>query len=73
MKGPYERLKYTMHRLWECPACGHHERTGGDVINMFCRCQVPLPRNDQIPMKLIEDGIRRTNRQAVPMQASEAS
>ena len=64
MKGPYERLKYAMHRLWECPVCGHHERTGGDVIFMFCRCQSQLGRQDQVCMKLIEDGIRRVAPQA---------
>lgn len=73
MKGPYERLKYVLHRLWECPACGQHERTGGDVICMFCRCQTSLPRHQQVCMKLTEDGIRRIDRPNSSNQAVNAS
>ena len=60
MKGPYERLKYQLCRVWECPACQHHERTGGDVTTMFCRCQRKEPDAPSVCMKLIKDGAQRT-------------
>ncbi|MFO7907101.1 MAG: hypothetical protein ACQESR_15305 [Planctomycetota bacterium] len=58
MKGPYERLKYTMQRVWECPACHHHERSDGSVTSNFCRCQRDIAPSRQRCMKLIKDGIR---------------
>jgi hypothetical protein len=39
MKGPGERTKYDFRRVWECPACHHRERTGGDVTHHLCACQ----------------------------------
>ena len=27
MRGPYERLKYDLRRLWECPVCKHTNTT----------------------------------------------
>ena len=59
MKGPYERLKYSMQRVWECPDCKHHERTGGDVTGLVCQCQLEKERRQQLAMRLAEDGIRR--------------
>jgi hypothetical protein len=58
MKGPYERLKYDMRRLWECPVCQHRERTGGEVTALVCRCQKDTPMTQQKCMLLVEDGIR---------------
>ena len=40
MKGPYERLKYDLRRLWECPACHKRERTPGSVSSRHCLCQM---------------------------------
>ncbi len=59
MKGPYERLKYDMRRLWECPVCQHRERTSGDVTSRVCRCQSDTPLTERKPMRLVEDGVRR--------------
>ncbi len=70
MKGPYERLKYVMYRLWECPACGHHERTGGETVFMFCRCQRQYERRDRVCMKLLEDGVRRVDTPSTPTTSS---
>ena len=57
MKGPYERLKYDLRRVWECPVCHHRERSPGDVTAIVCRCQEKQPR--PVFMKLTEDGVRR--------------
>lgn len=58
MKGPYERLKYTLLRVWECPVCKHRERSEGTATLMYCRCQANLELSKQQNMKLVEDGIR---------------
>jgi hypothetical protein len=60
VKGPYERLKYDLRRVWECPACHHRERTGGHVVSRLCGCQENVEPDKRIYMKLIEDGVRRT-------------
>jgi len=36
MKGPYERLKYDLRRVWECPVCRARVRTGGNVTSLLC-------------------------------------
>ena len=59
MKGPYERLKYDLRRVWECPACHHRERTGGEVSFMVCGCQEKEPPPRRVCMRLVEDGPRR--------------
>lgn len=58
MKGPYERLRYDLRRVWECPVCHHKERTEGTVTVMFCKCQ-EKSESPPVAMKLIEDGPRR--------------
>ncbi len=58
MKGPFERLKYDLRRIWECPSCGHKVRTDGAATTQFCRCGKPNT-NPEVPMKLIGDGARR--------------
>ena len=40
MKGPYERLKYDLRRVWECPVCHRRERTEGLVTSVGCRCTI---------------------------------
>jgi hypothetical protein len=58
MKGPYERLKYDLRRLWECPQCKRRERTDGGVTFRFCQCQAK--EGDQpIVMRLVADGAQR--------------
>jgi hypothetical protein len=59
MKGPYERLKYDLRRLWECPACHKRERTPGSATSHFCQCQMKQADGQPIVMKLIEDGPQR--------------
>ena len=59
MRGPYERLKYDLRRLWECPQCHRQTRTAGDVVVCFCKCQKKLPRVEQVCMKLVGDGPQR--------------
>lgn len=59
MKGPYQRLKYTMQRVWECPLCNHHERSDGSLTLNYCQCQRDVEPRKQRCMNLIKDGIRR--------------
>lgn len=61
MRGPYERLKYDFRRVWECPVCHHRERTSGNITSQYCACQAKEEFLKQRPMKLIEDGPRRTD------------
>lgn len=59
MKGPYERLKYDLRRLWECPVCHKRERTPGWATSRFCHCQMKQVDGQPVVMKLIEDGPQR--------------
>ncbi|WP_254513270.1 hypothetical protein [Anatilimnocola floriformis] len=58
MKGPFERLKYDLRRIWECPKCGAKVRTDGAATTQFCRCG-KNNTNPAVPMKLVGDGPRR--------------
>ena len=60
MKGPYERLKYDLRRVWECPVCSHKERSTGGTTSLLCRCQQEEKPVEQKWMRLIEDGPRKT-------------
>ena len=66
MRGPYERTKYDFRRVWECPVCHHRERTAGSVTSIFCACQAKEEKTKQLPMKLIDDGPRRTDGKTLP-------
>jgi hypothetical protein len=59
MKGPYERLKYDLRRVWECPACQRRERTAGTVTFRHCGCRVKQMDGQMVVMKLVEDGVQR--------------
>jgi hypothetical protein len=59
MKGPYQRLKYDLRRLWECPVCRRHERTDGTLTYCFCPCRQKQPGGSPVAMKLVEDGLQR--------------
>jgi hypothetical protein len=61
MKGPHERLKYDLRRVWECPECRRRERTSGAVTSRLCRCQTDRPRTKLVWMRLVEDGPRRAS------------
>ncbi len=64
MKGPYERLKYSLGRVWECPVCKHRETTEGTCTFTYCRCQDDQPESERSCMKLVKDGIWHTSRRA---------
>jgi hypothetical protein len=59
MKGPYERLKYDLRRLWECPLCKRRERLAATVTYRHCLCQMKQLDGKPIVMKLIADGVQR--------------
>ena len=59
MKGPHERLKYDLRRLWECPVCQRRERTPGSVASRQCLCQMKQADGKPVVMKLVEDGVQR--------------
>lgn len=59
MKGPHERVKYDLRRVWECPVCHHKVRTDGSITSQHCACQQQADPPKLVPMRLIADGIRR--------------
>ncbi len=59
MKGPSERLKYDLRRLWECPACKRRERAAGTVTFRHCGCQMKPVDGKPVVMKLVADGVQR--------------
>jgi hypothetical protein len=59
MKGPYERLKFDLRRVWECPICKRRERTAGTVTFRHCNCRMKQVDGQPVVMKLVEDGVQR--------------
>ena len=59
MKGPYERLKYDLRRVWECPHCHARERLDGAQTSCFCRCQEKASPGKLIPMRMVSDVIKK--------------
>ena len=55
MKGPFERLKHDLRRVWECPVCRHKERTSGAVTFRLCLCQRKVEIEQRVWMRLVED------------------
>jgi hypothetical protein len=70
VKGPYERLKYDLRRVWACPLCQHRERTGGDCTSRLCPCQAKVEPAERRYMTLVDDGCRRLIARE-PMEFSE--
>lgn len=68
MKGPYQRVKFDLRRIWECPLCKRRERTFGSVTFRHCLCQMQRLDGQPVIMKLIEDGMPRPIRPAVAHQ-----
>ncbi|HEY6564468.1 MAG TPA: hypothetical protein VIY86_08230 [Pirellulaceae bacterium] len=66
MKGPFGRLRWELRRVWECPACHHRERTGGDRTACWCNCAT-TSASKGTAMRLIEDGPRRRVLNAAPL------
>ena len=58
MKGPFERLRYDLRRVWECPLCHHKVNTLGTVTAQLCDCQQDETTRT-VSMHLIEDGPRK--------------
>lgn len=58
MKGPFERLKYDLRRVWECPSCKRRERTDGTVTFRFCNCTAKGETGRPTNMKLVDDAPR---------------
>jgi hypothetical protein len=54
IKGPSGRLKHDVRRVWECPACGRREHTGGEVVTRLCACQSEADPPRTIWMRLLE-------------------
>ena len=71
MKGPFERLKYDLRRVWECPECHHRERADGTVTTVICRCQANKETLDRVVMNLVEDKIQRRFPVFVPPVATD--
>jgi hypothetical protein len=62
MKGPYERLKYDLRRVFECPRCHRRVRVPGSVTFQWCTCSDSGPAGKtRTLMKLIEEGARRAD------------
>lgn len=59
MKGPFERLKYDLYRIWECPVCHYRARSSGATTTMVCSCQAKQSPQEVVGMKLAADGARR--------------
>lgn len=54
MKGPYERLKYDLRRVFECPRCHRRVRLPGNLTFIACNCDPQRPAW----MKLVGEGGR---------------
>ena len=70
MKGPYERLKYDLRRLWECQSCHRRERSEGSVTFLLCECETKSGGRP-VPMKLLEEAGHRTVPPFVPPVSEE--
>ncbi len=58
MKGPDQRIKLDMRRIWECPQCQARRRVPGDIVSVRCDC-----KPDGAWMRLIETELTsRANR-----------
>ncbi|MCI0357878.1 MAG: hypothetical protein L0211_05240 [Planctomycetaceae bacterium] len=72
MKGPYERLKYDLRRMWECPVCKRRERTDGGVTFRFCECGTKQEGGRPVSMRLVADGPQRVVPGTVRVRAASA-
>ena len=73
MKGPFERLKYDLRRLWECPKCKRRERSEGTVTTRFCTCPGKgVPDGQRIAMKLLEEAGHRAVPEIVYRPANDS-
>ena len=65
MKGPFLRLRYDMHRAWECQSCHAKVSTPGTTTTMMCDCgsqktgEGSKQTDGRVSMKMVGDGLRR--------------
>jgi hypothetical protein len=59
MRGPAARWKHDVRRVWECPACGRRERTGGHIVNRACDCRMKEEPAQRTWMRLLEETGKR--------------
>lgn len=59
MRGPGNRMKYDVRRLWRCPQCGYERHVAATAVSVRCHCS-----KDEPLMKLVEH--KRTQRAAPP-------
>ena len=69
MKGPYQRLKYDLLRIWECPECNRRERTDGTQTTKLCDCTFADTKKMK-SMRLVEDDIRLSGISKPPVAVS---
>ncbi len=65
MKGPGNRVKFVIRRVWQCPACGRRLVTAGNVAQQRCACRPADSAEGPIWMQLVRDALR-TSRRDVP-------
>lgn len=58
MKGPFLRLRYDLHRAWECQSCHAKVSTPGTTTTQMCDCRVE-ETGKRVSMKMVSDGLRR--------------
>ncbi|HYT92514.1 MAG TPA: hypothetical protein VEL76_27610 [Gemmataceae bacterium] len=66
MKGPSGRLRHDVRRVWQCPACGSEERTGGAVVNLACPCGERCDPPRRVWMRLRDEPRRRARDKPAP-------
>jgi hypothetical protein len=59
VKGPYQRLKYELRRVFECPKCHRREYVAGSLTYRFCTC--PGKHEAPLVMKMVADDVRRSD------------
>jgi hypothetical protein len=62
MKGPGNRLKFVIRRVWECPECRRRLVTGGHVVQQPCNCRPPGPDALPVWMQLVKEALRTGRR-----------
>jgi hypothetical protein len=62
MKGPGNRIKFVIRRVWECPQCARRLLTPGSVAQQPCNCRPPDPEGGPVWMRLIKDALRTSRR-----------
>jgi hypothetical protein len=55
MKGPGNRLKFTIRRAWQCPRCGRRAVTPGSVVSQSCNCTPADALGQAVCMRLVAD------------------